>query len=73
MGFQAEQKEDQIGSKVEDMVKSEVKRTFNPEFLNRLDEIILFNALTEQDLIQIVELMITQLNQNLAHTRLPSR
>jgi ATP-dependent Clp protease ATP-binding subunit ClpC len=48
------------------MVKNEVKRTFNPEFLNRLDEIILFNALTEQDLIQIVELMISQLNQNLA-------
>jgi ATP-dependent Clp protease ATP-binding subunit ClpC len=48
------------------MVKNEVKRTFNPEFLNRLDEVILFNALTEQDLIQIVELMVSQLNQNLA-------
>jgi len=29
---------------VEDLVKNEVKRTFNPEFLNRLDEIILFTA-----------------------------
>jgi len=48
------------------MVKSEVKRTFNPEFLNRLDEVIIFNALTEPDLIQIVELMVNQLNQNLA-------
>jgi ATP-dependent Clp protease ATP-binding subunit ClpC len=65
MGFQS-QKEEKISSKVEDLVKSEVKRTFNPEFLNRLDEVILFNALTEQDLIQIVELMINQLNQNLA-------
>ena len=65
MGFQSD-KEDTISEKVEDMVKNEVKRTFNPEFLNRLDEIILFNALTEQDLIQIVELMVTQLNQNLA-------
>ena len=61
MGFQSE-KEETISSKVEDMVKNEVKRTFNPEFLNRLDEIILFNALTEEDLIQIVELMIPQLN-----------
>ena len=52
------------------MVKNEVKRTFNPEFLNRLDEVILFQALTEQDLIQIVELMITQLNQNLAQRSL---
>ncbi len=65
MGFQSD-KEESISDKVEDMVKSEVKRTFNPEFLNRLDEVILFNALTEQDLIQIVELMVHQLNQNLA-------
>ena len=35
-----------VSGKVEDMVKSEVKRTFNPEFLNRLDEVIIFNALT---------------------------
>ncbi len=34
-----------ISEKVEDLVKNEVKRTFNPEFLNRLDEIIIFNAL----------------------------
>ena len=65
LGFQS-QKEEKISSKVEDMVKNEVKRTFNPEFLNRLDEIILFNALGENDLIQILELMVTQLNQNLA-------
>ena len=65
LGFQST-KEDMISEKVEDLVKNEVKRTFNPEFLNRLDEIIIFNALSETDLIQILELMVTQLNQNLA-------
>ena len=65
LGFQSS-KEDMISEKVEDLVKQEVKRTFNPEFLNRLDEIILFMALTEGDLIQILELMVTQLNANLA-------
>src|SRR5450432_1762637 len=56
-----------LPQKVEDQVmKGEVKRTFNPEFLNRLDEIILFLALGENDLIQILELMVNQLNQNLA-------
>jgi ATP-dependent Clp protease ATP-binding subunit ClpC len=55
-----------VSSKVEDLVKGEVKRTFNPEFLNRVDEVILFMALTEADLIQILELMVSQLNQNLA-------
>jgi ATP-dependent Clp protease ATP-binding subunit ClpC len=65
LGFQST-KEEAISEKVEELVKNEVKRTFNPEFLNRLDEVILFNALTENDLIQILELMVTQLNQNLA-------
>src|SRR5499433_139371 len=65
LGFQSSA-EDMISSKVEDLVKNEVKRTFNPEFLNRLDEIILFMALTENDLIQILELMVNQLNTNLA-------
>src|SRR5450631_1136212 len=65
LGFQ-HSKEDMISDKVEELVKGEVKRTFNPEFLNRLDEIIIFNALSEGDLIQILELMVNQLNQNLA-------
>jgi ATP-dependent Clp protease ATP-binding subunit ClpC len=65
LGFQSS-KEDMISEKVEDLVKNEVKRTFNPEFLNRLDEIILFSALSETDLIQILELMVSLLNQNLS-------
>ena len=46
LGFQSS-KEDMISDKVEELVKGEVKRTFNPEFLNRLDEVIIFNALSE--------------------------
>ena len=65
LGFQSE-KDETISDKVEEMVKQEVKKTFNPEFLNRLDEVILFQSLTESDLIQIVELMVNQLNQNLS-------
>ena len=65
LGFQSDQ-EGAVSGKVEEMVKAEVKRTFNPEFLNRLEEVIIFNALSENDLIQIVELMVQQLNQNLA-------
>src|SRR5213596_1349007 len=65
LGFQST-KEEMISERVEDLVKNEVKRTFNPEFLNRLDEVIIFNALSENDLIQILELMVSQLNQNLA-------
>jgi ATP-dependent Clp protease ATP-binding subunit ClpC len=52
--------------KIEDLVMGEVRHLFNPEFLNRLDEVIVFNALTDADLLQIVELLVGQLNQHLA-------
>lgn len=55
-----------IQNKVEDQVMGEVKKAFNPEFLNRLDEVILFSPLVEDDLIKIVHLLVEQLNVNLA-------
>src|SRR6478672_1026793 len=65
LGFQSD-REDLVNDKVEELVKQEVKKTFNPEFLNRLDEVILFLSLSDADLIQIVELLVQQLNHNLA-------
>ncbi len=64
LGFQSE-REDLVMDKVEELVKNEVKRTFNPEFLNRVDEIILFHSLSDADLIQILELLVQSLNTNL--------
>ena len=52
--------------KAEDLILGEVKKLFNPEFLNRLDEIILFESLTEEDLSQIVDLLLRQVNENVA-------
>jgi ATP-dependent Clp protease ATP-binding subunit ClpC len=51
----------------DDMVMTEVKRVFNPEFLNRLDEVILFNSLTDADLLLIIDLLISQMNETLVH------
>jgi ATP-dependent Clp protease ATP-binding subunit ClpC len=42
-----------------------VKRAFNPEFLNRLDDIIIFHSLTDDDLIKIMDLLVEQINKNL--------
>ena len=50
---------------INEMVMGEVKRTFNPEFINRLDEIIVFDALTDEDLSRITRLLVDQLNVNL--------
>jgi ATP-dependent Clp protease ATP-binding subunit ClpC len=65
LGFQSGV-EGATDKKIEDLVMGEVKRLFNPEFLNRLDETIVFNALADNDLLQIVELMVGLTNQNLA-------
>src|SRR5258705_6043320 len=66
LGFQSTN-EDMVSEKVEDLVRNEVKRTFNPEFLNRLDEIILFNPLGDEDLLRIIDLLVGQLNDTLIH------
>jgi ATP-dependent Clp protease ATP-binding subunit ClpC len=64
LGFTSD-REDLMIEKMEELVKNEVKKTFNPEFLNRLDEVIIFLALSDADLIQILELLVQQLNTNL--------
>ena len=64
MGFQAADVKD-IHRSVSEMVLGEVKRTFNPEFVNRVDEIIVFEALSDDDLRKITEMLINQLNMNL--------
>ena len=69
MGFQPGSAE-ATAAQTEDQVRSEVKRIFNPEFLNRLDEIIVFNALVDEDLIQIIQLMVSQINQSLTHKQI---
>jgi len=47
-----------------------VRQAFKPEFINRLDDMVMFSALTEDDLAQIVELTIDQLQRRLADRRL---
>jgi len=53
-----------------DAVMSVVRSTFKPEFLNRLDDVILFEALSTEELTQIVELQIARLTRRLADRRL---
>ena len=51
---------------VEDQVMAVVKQTFAPEFINRLDEIVIFDELVDADLRQIVDLQLKKLNQIVA-------
>jgi ATP-dependent Clp protease ATP-binding subunit ClpB len=53
-----------------DAVMNVVRATFKPEFLNRLDDIILFDSLSTEELTQIVELQVARLSRRLADRRL---
>ena len=55
-----------IRQDAQDAVMAELRRSFRPEFLNRLDEIILFKPLTKENLNNIVDLLITSLRKRLA-------
>jgi len=54
----------------EDAVNAMVRQAFKPEFLNRLDDIVIFSALSKDDLAQIVELYIDRLTRRLQDRRL---
>ena len=53
-----------------EQVMALVRQAFRPEFLNRLDDIVMFSALSEDDLAQIVELSVDQLHDRLRDRRL---
>jgi len=57
LGFK-QQKEEITYQEMRDKLLEEVKRTFKPEFLNRIDDIIVFRPLVKEDLVRIVEIEI---------------
>jgi ATP-dependent Clp protease ATP-binding subunit ClpC len=69
LGFQSPDAKE-VQRSVTEMVLGEVKRTFNPEFINRVDEIIVFDPLSDDDLRRITALLVENLNQHLADRQL---
>ncbi|MCG5216012.1 ATP-dependent chaperone ClpB [Streptosporangium sp. KLBMP 9127] len=60
----------EITAESRERVMAELRRHFRPEFLNRVDDIVLFKPLTEAEIEQIVELMFTDIRARLADRRL---
>ena len=63
LGFGSKEDEKQDHQKMKDSVMEEVKRIFKPEFLNRIDETIVFRALNKDDMKQIVTIMVKELQK----------
>ena len=65
VGFGTEGNAGLSDKEIKSRVMSEVKRLFRPEFLNRIDEIIVFKSLTPEQIGQIVKLMVADLRERL--------
>lgn len=69
LGFSSGEKEETKESfeDIKKMIMDQVKRTFRPEFINRIDEIIVFHPLTPENLSEIVDLMLKKVAGKLEH------
>src|SRR5215813_12807124 len=65
MGFQGSSEISRV--KMEEMVMASVRQTFNPEFINRLDEIIVFDELGDEELLNVLQLQIDQINGTMSN------
>ena len=66
LGFVAENEDDTAYERMKAKVQQELKQHFRPEFLNRIDDVIVFHQLTKMEIIEIVDLMIANLEKRLA-------
>jgi ATP-dependent Clp protease ATP-binding subunit ClpB len=60
----------EVYDRMKEAVLDELRKNFRPEFLNRVDEIIVFHALTEADLTKIVEIQLGRLRERLAERKI---
>lgn len=56
VGFSAKSKDEQIAEYAKNITDKELKKTFSPEFLNRIDDVIQFNTLTKEDIHKIIDI-----------------
>lgn len=69
LGFSAEKSEKADYAAMKNGVMEEVRHTFKPEFLNRIDEILVFHSLGEEDRKEILKLMLDSLSARILETQ----
>lgn len=65
IGFQSQSSVAAEKAKMDNIIKKELKNKFSPEFLNRLDDIILFDQLSKEDIVKIVDIELDKFNQRI--------
>ena len=65
LGFAPDNDDESAYERMKAKVQQELKQHFRPEFLNRIDDVIVFHQLTENEIVEIVDLMIASLEKRL--------
>ena len=70
LGFTAQQTAEQQYQDMRQNVMDEVKKTFNPEFINRIDEIVVFHSLSKENIVAILDVALKKVDYKLADRQL---
>jgi len=65
VGFQTKAREEQADSDAKSVIQTALKRTFSPEFLNRIDDLVVFNSLDQDDIHKIIDIALKDLHARL--------
>jgi ATP-dependent Clp protease ATP-binding subunit ClpC len=65
VGFSTKAREDAMEDNSKSIIQNALKRTFSPEFLNRIDDVIVFNALSKEDIFKIINISLGDLMKRL--------
>jgi len=66
IGFSTQAKKDSEDTIMKDTIQKALKKTFSPEFLNRLDDVIIFNSLSREDIHKIIDISLKKLFDRIA-------
>jgi ATP-dependent Clp protease ATP-binding subunit ClpC len=67
VGFMTSAKEDNMEEYEKGVIEKALKRTFSPEFLNRIDDIIIFNSLSKENILKIIDIVLKGVYKRLEH------
>ncbi|MBC6425743.1 MAG: ATP-dependent Clp protease ATP-binding subunit [Ekhidna sp.] len=67
IGFATQSRSDSMDEIMKSTIQNALKKTFSPEFLNRLDDVIIFNALEKEDIFKIIDITLDKLFNRIAN------
>jgi len=65
VGFATKAREDQAEEHSKSVIQNALKRTFSPEFLNRIDDVVIFNSLGQEEIFKIIDISLKDLHKRL--------